>query len=173
MEPTYFFDDELSLEKPEPGITAERLLRREAIFFLKDLVKPLGLDRLEIKRQVAKLEAEGKSAWETMGVRKVWDRWLVRMKVFAPYYRRHLIKDWRPIPSDWDGNRLLNERGVFKLAEVARKLPVNCEQLRHQAKVLAGARTVLGIWKDPVSGQFFVDMDIFSPWFRNLWDNHD
>ena len=86
-----FSEDEMALSKVEKTWDAEELLAQEGIFFLKDILNKLGLDSVKVKRRARDIEKNGRNAWEVMGVRKIWTHWVVRMKVFAPYYSDHLI----------------------------------------------------------------------------------
>jgi len=165
--------DEMALKKPEAGMSAEALLRQEGVFFLKDVVRILNIDLAQIRKQAARLTADGANPWRVMGVRKVWNHWVVRMKVFAPDYRKTQKRKWQKVPNGWDGNRLMAETGVFKLSEVTKLLPMNTHQIRHQAKVNPGAKDIMGVWKDEEAGIFLVDMSIFGPWFAKLWSNPD
>ncbi len=147
--------DEAALQKPKEGETAETLLRREGVFFFKNIAPILYLDAIAIRRETRKLVAAGQNPWQTMGVRKIWSHWLVRMKIFAPNYRNRLKKRWQPIPGSWDSNRLLEAEGVFKMADVARQLPSRDASIRRQAKISPHAWDVMGVWKDPESDLFW------------------
>ena len=84
-----FDDDEQDRSGVDSNWTREDLLKQEGIFFLKDIVSLLDLNPAEVKRKARELEGRGKSAWEAMGIRKIWSCWIVRMRVFAPF-----VKAW-------------------------------------------------------------------------------
>lgn len=169
-DPKKIFEADEFKRRPVPQDWDERkLLQQQGVFFLKDVVKVLSVDPLRIKRHARNLLAEGRSPWQVMGTRKVWNHWVVRMKVFAPYYRAHLISPFRRIDPDWDANDLLNQNGNFLLTEVCRLIPFSTQQLRYQAKKNPRAREGMGIWKDRDINIFLVDMERFSHWIRRLW----
>jgi len=168
---TVFAEDEAALARVDPEWTADQLLGREGVFFLKDVAKTLEIDPVKFKRRAREIRERGSSTWRVMGARKIWNHWIVRMKVFAPYYRRHFIPKVRRVPKDWTGNRLLQAEGVFYLAEVCRYIPFSTHQLRHQAKQNPKAREEYGVWKDVELGVFLVDMARFAPWIRELWSD--
>jgi hypothetical protein len=164
-----FEKDEMILSDFDKSWTPKELLSKEEIFFLKDVVKVLNLDINKVKKKAKELEVKNQSSWEVMGTRKVWSHWMVRMKVFAPYYKRHLIPKVKPVNPTWDGNELLNQKGKFLLTEVCKKLPFTSHQIRYQANKNKNAKTEYGMWKDKDLNAFVVDMERFSPWIKRLW----
>lgn len=165
-----FQEDEMNLRSVDPNWSDETLLQQDGMFFLKDVVKPLGIDPLAVKRRVRQMLADGEDPYETMGARKVWNHWIVRMTAFAPYYRQYLIPRIQRVNPDWDANTLLRQQGLFRISEIAEKLPFNTHQLRYQAKKNPRSRQEFGIWKDEESGLFVVDMAVFSKWVVKLWE---
>ena len=107
-----------------------------------------------------------------MGARKIWSHWLIRMKVFAPYYRRHLKPRILRLEKTVDANRLLQRNGRFFLTDVCRHLPFSAHQLRYQAKNNPNAKQDYGLWKDPKLNAFIVEMEVFSQWVKRLWAGH-
>jgi len=168
-----FEDDEMRLLEINAGWTPEDLLSKEGIFFLKDVVKALGLDPVKVKRKAKEIEEKGQSAWEVMGTRKVWNHWIVRMKVFAPFYRKNLIPKLKKVQKDWDGNTLLKQKGLFSLTDVCKVIPFTTHQLRYQAKNNPKSKKEYGIWKDKELNTFVVDMERFAPWINKLWFGPD
>lgn len=167
-----FQPDEMELKEIDPTWDAERLLSTEAIFFLKDVVKVLDLDPVKVKKKARDLAKQGETVWDVMGVRKVWSHWVVRMKVFSPYYKKYLISRIKPVQSHWDGNSLLKQKGVYQLTEVCKLIPFSTYQLRYQAKKNPNAKQAYGVWKDPESNTFVVDMETFAPWVMSLWEGN-
>ena len=165
-----FEDDEMTLRSVNTRWTEEDLLGEEGVFFLKDVVKVLDLDPVKVKKKAKEIEAKGLSTWDVMGARKVWNHWILRMTVFAPYYRKNLVSRVRSIEDTWDGNRLLTEKGLFFLTDVCRLIPFSTHQLRYQAKRNPRSKKEYGIWKDPELNSFVVDMERFGPWINSLWD---
>ena len=164
-----FEEDEMSLIQPQAFWTREELLAHEGVFFLKDVAEMLEIDSTRLKRRATELKGRGLSAWQVMGVKKIWNHWVIRMKVFAPYYEKHFRPPYQRVHPQWDGNTLLEQDGVFLLADVVKLLPFSDHQLRYQAKKVTSPRESLGIWKDEKLSQFLVDMKVFSQWVKRIW----
>lgn len=164
-----FEDDEMSLMSINIHWTPEELLAREGVFFLKDVVKILPIDPNKIKNKAKDLADLDVDLWKFMGVRKVWNHWVVRMKVFGPYYRGNLVSKVRQVKNHWDGNTLLKQKGIFYLSQICKLIPFSTHQLRYQAKRHPNAKTEIGIYRDEEINSFVVDMERFAPWIRRLW----
>jgi len=164
-----FKEDEAQLLRVSPGWSPAELLKQEGVFYLKDVVKLLPVDMHKIKRHAKLFHDRGDDPWEKMGVRKVLGNWMVKMNVFAGYYRKALEPKLTPIEDRWDANQLLAQKGVFALTEVCKHIPFTASQLRHQAKKNPKAKREYGIWKDKDLKIFVVDMSVFGPWLGSLW----
>ena len=164
-----FQPDEMRVRVVAPHWNLKTLLAQDGVFFLKDIVASLGVPPLKIKNKCQELAEKGQSPWSEMGVRKVWNHWMVRMKVFAPYYRRYLEPPAQPVDPDWDTNDLLDQDGIFYLSKVCRKLPLKANQIRYQVRVTSNSRKTIGIWRDAKSKRYLVAMSTFGPWFKALW----
>jgi hypothetical protein len=167
-----FEEDEMKLGEVHPSWDANTLLKQECIFFLKDVVGPLGLDAPKVKKHTKELEKANKNPWKIMGIGKTWNHWIVRMKIFAPYYRKNLIPKARRIPKDWDGNTLLKQKGTYYLTDVCNLIPFTTHQIRYQAKKNARSKKEIGVWKDKDLQMFLVDMPVFSRWIQSLWSGN-
>lgn len=167
-----FEEDEMVLVKVDKGWQDHVLLEQKGIFFLKDIVKLLGLESTKVIKKARELESQNVDTWQVMGVRKVWNHWAVRMTVFAPYYEKHLRSRVKPVDKTWDSNVLLNQKGLFLLSEVCQLIPFSTYQIRYQAKQNDNAEKEYGIWKDTNINRFVVDMEIFAAWIRNLWEGN-
>ncbi len=165
-----FEADEMQLKEVDPNWSPEYLLAQESIFFLKDVVKVLQIDSIKVKKKARELNQKHKSPWERMGVRKIWNHWIVRMKVFGPFYRKHLVSRVKNIQEDWDGNDLLKQKGLFFLTDVCKLIPFSTYQLRYQAKKNPAAKKEYGVWKDKELNAYVVDMELFAPWIFSLWE---
>ncbi|CAM2069899.1 hypothetical protein SCOR_31270 [Sulfidibacter corallicola] len=165
-----FAEDEMELSEVDPQWDSDTLLNQRSIFYLKDVVGLLKLDPLKVKRRAGDLLKREENPWHVMGVRKMWTHWVVRMAVFAPYYRQHFKSKIVAVDPAWNGNLLLQQRGLFLLTAVCKLIPFSPHQLRYRAKKNPDAKTEYGIWKDPDLNAFVVDMEIFSGWVRTLWN---
>jgi len=164
-----FEADEMELMAVNSRWTPEELLAQEGIFFLKDVVKILPLDPVKVKKKANEIRARQQEPWAVMGARKVWNHWIVRMKVFAPFYKLHLVSKVRKLEKDWNGNTLLEQKGLFYLTDVCKLIPFSTHQLRYQAKSTTDAKQKIGIFKDEEINSFVVDMEIFGLWVKRLW----
>ncbi|QTD52382.1 hypothetical protein [Sulfidibacter corallicola] len=163
----------MSLVQSPKGWSREEVLNYDGIFFLKDIVKILGLDAAKVKRKAREIADSGGSPWERMGARKLWNHWVVRMRIFAPFYREHLVSKVKRPESEWDGNRLLHQRGLFYLTDVCKRIPFSAHQLRYQAKRRENPRREIGVFKDRELNTYLVDMEIFAPWINHIWEGRD
>ena len=166
-----FNDDEMELMPVNLRWTPEQLFAQEGIFFLKDVVKILPVDPVKVKKKANEIRAQSRDPWEVMGARKVWNHWIVRMKLFAPFYQQHLVSKVRAIEPDWDGNILLRQKGLFYLTDICKLIPFSTHQLRYQSKRTPNAKEKIGIYKDEEINSFVVDMEVFSLWIAKLWFN--
>ena len=164
-----FQQDEMNLSEVNPDWTQDELLNRQSIFYLKDIVEILMLDPVKVKRKANELKKKDISPWDSMGVRKMWTHWIVRMSVFAPYYREHFRSKIKPIDPNWDGNTLLKQDGIFLLTAVCKLIPFSAHQLRYRAKTNPKSSDEYGIWKEAEINAFVVDMKVFSQWIKGLW----
>ena len=167
-----FAEDEMELRGVDAHWTAEELLEQQGIFFLKDIVQLLGLDPLKVKRCAKEIHNKGENPWEVLGARKIWNHWIIRMTVFAPYFRRNLVSKVSRISPEWDGNTLLKQKGVYYLTDVCKLIPFSLHQLRYQAKRNPNSKKEFGIWKDEELKVFLVEMERFAPWVNSLWDGN-
>ncbi len=152
-----------------PHWTTETFLEQDGVFFLKDLVKKLDLDQAKIVRLVKKTTMDGDSPWQVMGIRKMWNQWAVWMKIFAPYYKKHICSPVRSIQPEWDSNVLLSQKGLFLLSEVCTLIPFTSWQIRYQVSRNMQAAKDFGVWKDPETKRYLVNMEVFSAWISKLW----
>ncbi|CAM2070193.1 hypothetical protein SCOR_32760 [Sulfidibacter corallicola] len=166
-----FSKDEITLIQNHKDWSKEKILASEGVFFFKDIVKPLGLSPAKVKHRAKAIKARGGNAWEEMGLRLIWNHWVVRMTVFSSYYREHLISKVRRVDPTWDGNDLLKQKGLFQLSDVCSRVPFTSHQLRYQAKTTQDARNEIGVFKDPELNTYLVDMEIFAPWIIKLWQS--
>jgi hypothetical protein len=164
-----FAPDEMNLKIPRANWSARELLGQQGIFFLKDIVGILDLTSAHVKKAAREIKASGRCPYRVMGARKVWNHWTVRMTVFRSYYQRHLMPKVKQVERKWTGNELLDQAGIFVLADVCRLLPFKAHQLRYQAKKEPNSRQLYGVWKDPDIGLFVVDMEPFAKWIKKLW----
>ena len=171
MQPELIFaPDEMKLKAVRHQWSAEELLSQDGVFFLKDIVAKIEVTSADIKKAVRVISESGRCPYQVMGVRKIWNHWAVRMKVFRGYYKDHLKPTVQRVKSGWNANQLLEQKGIFLLAEVCRLLPFNSHQLRYQVKQHTNAKRAYGVWKDPDLGYFVVDMEPFSNWIKTLWE---
>ncbi|MDJ0836400.1 MAG: hypothetical protein QNK37_07755, partial [Acidobacteriota bacterium] len=149
--------------------TRSDLLQQESIFWLRDIAELLSIDSVVIKKAVQVLQNQGKDAWDTIGVRKVFGKWLIRMKTFAPYYRKRFDQSHiRNVDPNWNANDLLGQKGQFFMTEICKLLSLSEYSLRYRVKKVESPKETFGIWKDEVTSRFIVDMVVFSRLFR-MW----
>ncbi|CAM2009594.1 hypothetical protein [Acanthopleuribacter pedis] len=167
---THVFDkEEQTLIPINPDWSAETLLRQKGMIRVVNLVELLPVTSREIRREHDKLAAEGRDPYRVMGVRKVLGAWYLRMSVFAPYYRAHLVPIFRSVNPTWDKNTLLEQDGVFLLSDIQHITPFSGHQLRYQARRLAKPRETMGVYKDPELNRYLVEMPAFRRWLFKLW----
>ena len=129
-----FDQDEMAIISVDSRWMPETLLNKKGIFFLKDIITVLPISGRGVVRLAQKINEAGGDAYASMGVRKIWKHWAVRMTVFAPYYRANLIPLVQRVKSEWTGNQLFSQRGLFYLSDVCQKIPFQAHQIRHQIR---------------------------------------
>jgi len=159
-----FEADEMTLIRPRAAWTRNEILNTQGIFYLKNITEHLAIDSVQIKKRALALRKKGKSSYQVMGVKKVWNHWMVRMKIFAPYYRRYLKPKFNEVGADWNCKTLLSKKDTFLLSAVCKLVPYQDHQFRYKAKK---GEADLGIWKDKQLGLFLVDMKQFSKWMED------
>ena len=161
--------EERALLPVEPEWSEEELLRKDGLFRLKDVAFKLNISSADLKKKAFDLEDEGHSAWEVMGIARIFQHWIVRMRFFADYFRGQPFNRVREVEEFWDGNDLLSEKGLFYLANVCEKIPFKAHQIRHQVRGNRNARQEFGVWKDPFYQTYVVEMEVFAAWIKTLW----
>lgn len=168
---TVFHSDEMRLSGVDPKWSEAEFLKKEGIFYLKDVANKLEVPSAEIKKMALALEKKGGSgtAWEQMGVRKTWTHWIVRMTVFSKFFESMATTRIRRVSSVWDGNTLLAQKGRFFLTEVCEKIPFTPDQIRYQARHNPDSQKEFGVWKETKHKSYLVDMETFSKWITAVW----
>jgi hypothetical protein len=159
-----FHDDE-KLCKVKGHWSVTDLLAQPALFFLKDVCYRLEITPARIVAHAKVLTAQGQDVYALMGVRKIWNHWYVRMKVFAPYYQANFKTETRMIKRGTDANTLLNQSGVYLLSQVCKCIPFTSNQLRHQARKTPVEECGISKHEDT----YLVRMEVFGPWLTRLW----
>ncbi len=154
--------------------TKEEILALEGMFYLKDLVKAFSLNRFHLQQILKRFESDPEARYNQIGVGQLWGNWVVRMRVFAPFFRsNHLVQEVEvsKIPQGWDANRLMQAKGVFRLVQVCRLLPFSARSFRYRCRMDHWTRETHGIWKDEQSLGYLVDMEVFARWVQELWQS--
>lgn len=165
-----FRNNEMSFVPVNSCWTPDQLLAQNGVFFLKDVVPLLNFEPLKVQQRARQIQRKNLSPWQIIGVKKIWNHWIVRMGVFGTFYRKTLVPKVQTIPPDWDVNHLLRQKGVFALNDVCRHIPFSNHQILHQVKHNPNAIWECGIWKDPESDRYVVDMERFSVWISHFWE---
>ena len=163
----YFHDNRLTLDKVSEHWTPGLLLGQTGLFALEEIAALLDVQTARIKLAVDTAQRAGRNAWNEVGVRCLLGRWVVWMDVFSSYYLGHFYGDTRAVPSTWDANYMLTQKGVFYLNDVCRLLPFTPTMLRYQASKSPDLARVMGIWKKDQC--YVVDMAVFGPWLQAFW----
>ena len=154
---------------PHPGVqpTPERLLRANGVYHLEEVARVLSLDPELVKRTALGMQERGLFPWSVMGVRRLLDKWLVRMKVFRGFYLRHWRPDHMQLPPECEQHPAFQAEGTFLLDNVCHYLPYSNYELRHLALENTRVGHQMGIWKD--GERWYVDMKRFNRWLRLAW----
>ena len=168
-----FEPDELNKVSPKGDWTLEKILSTKGIFHFKNITKILGLTNTRLNHEYNVILKNGTDPYREMGVKKVWNKWVIRMLVFAPYYKDHLKKAFDPVPKGWDANTVVRQKlGVYRLIDICNLLPLTYSQVRRQARKMTDPKTEIGIWKDTDEKVMLVDLTIFSPWLKSACENN-
>lgn len=156
-----FQADELHFQRCQKHWARKDLLQQEGLFHFKDVNHLLQIEAPLLKQHYEQELSKGTSPWLTIGVRKVWTQWLLRMKVFAPYYQEALEPPFLPVAKHWDADTLLHQRGVFRLTDVCRTISYKPAQFYRFAK-----KQNIGAWKDHKLNLWLLNMEEFAPWLQ-------
>ena len=164
-EPDRIFEaDETCFQTVAADWDAATLLAAGGLFFLKDIVGPLGLSGQLVIKRARQIDEHGQSARRIMGLFKVWNHWVVKMSRFAPYYRTYLAAGrGGPLPE----NELAPV--VMPLTRVSELLGIRPHKIRYRVRSEPGGRLVHGVWKDPITGRLLVDLVVFRRWAVRFW----
>lgn len=167
---THVFDrDERIRIEVQADWTVETLLKQVGMVPLKDAIKILPIKSADVVRAYHELEKAGEDAYQVMGARQLWKSWILRMIVFAPFYRAKLMPKYQAVDPSWDSETALNQVGTFLLSEVHHLTPFTAHQLRHQCLLLKDSRQVMGVYKHPELKRYLVDMPVFRRWLQKIW----
>ena len=132
-------------------------------------LQAVGLELYEIKKRYAEVVAAGEDPLTVLGVKCEDSRWWVDPE--HPGFQA-LVPRIRPVPSHWDGNDLIQQKGLYFLRDVTALLPFTGNQMRYRVqKDPHKARTEAGLFKDEETGHYVVDMERFGPWITQLWQS--
>jgi hypothetical protein len=166
-----FEKDEMKVLDVNPLWDAQTALAQKGVFFLKDLTSILAFDSVMVKQEARLIIKRGESPLQVMGARKLWNQWLIKMQVFAPYYRKYFVPKYRRIDKNWSRQKLMDQgKGIFLLTEVCKLFPFTTHQLRYRAKRSKNPRKEVGVFKDEELNLFLVDLKNFVPWVKKTWD---
>lgn len=156
-----FQEDEMQVQRCQQRWTRKDFLEQEGLFHFKDVNHLLQIETPLLKEHYEQELSKGISPWLTIGVRKVWTQWLLRMKAFAPFYRRELEPIFLPVARHWDTDTLLSQKGVFRLSDVCKKISYTTSQVYRLAK-----KQNIGAWKDDKLHFWLVNMEVFALWIE-------
>jgi len=161
--------EEDEIRSPEPDWDRSTLLRKQGIFFLRDILDILELEENQIATIVRGQELAGRDPWSTVGVRRIWNRWHVQMPTFALYYQRHIQPPHERVPEGWDANTVIAETGVYRLTSICRLIPYAEHQIKARIRLFDDPRSESGIWFDQYADVWLVDLKQFGPLLAKAW----
>jgi len=167
---TIFQPDEMEIRQCQKQWTIETLLSQQGLFYFKDIAKRLRLRTPVIQMLHSQALKEDKDPWVTYGIGKVWTHWLIKMPYFAPHYPS-LAPVYQELPERIDSNTLLAIKGIFLLKKVCKYLPLSDHQIKDKARTANNPAKNLGVWKDPKTKKYLVNMEIFADWIKRTWQN--
>jgi len=77
-----FEPTEMHFQRTRPTDSA-LLLAKEGTFFLEDVARVLGISSTLIKHHAQEIRAKNQSAYGVMVARKIWNHWIIQMKIFC------------------------------------------------------------------------------------------
>lgn len=166
-----FEKDEQRLIQVQSEWDRKTLLGQEGMFFLKDVSKALDFDPMILKKRAWAMAEAGQSPRKIMGMRIIFNHWLVRMTVFSKWYEQSVLYRVQRPPEGISPRDFLKCSGIFYLIDVSKILPVTPHQPGHKArKNPEEARESIGVWKDPGTDCYMVEMEKLSIWLKNMWE---
>ena len=144
----------------------ERLLETDGLYIFKDICERLKIDSLDLKNNANAIRNDGSCPWEVMGCRKLFNHWYVRIKVFAPFYKKKFQSDIKHIEDGINKEQVLNLKGLFYLSEVSKILELSPWRVRYRVMKYPNSKTEMGVWKD--GHYYIIQMEIFAIWYRTF-----
>ena len=150
---------ELSLDDIPESWGALEILNYEGLAHLKQIAQRLRFQEDEAIKKARALERAGCLMWENLGIRKVWNFWVVNMPLFKKFYFRYFFP-YQQVQDKWKPRELFFQDGLFFLDHVCDKLPPQKAALIPRG---IGQRES-GISEDEQMKCMVIDLERFRTW---------
>lgn len=185
-----FDSEELTWPEPDEIHTEDELLQTDGMFKFSKIKDLLQLSTADLTKITQGARKDGISTYQEFGFGKPkGSQYIVRMSRFRDFYRDYMaereehtvVEDGHicSIPANVvNANQLIEMEGLFYLREVCNFSPFkeNEEVIKRSTREendQEKARERNGCWHDKTKREYFVDMQLFVPWFfKKVWINH-
>jgi hypothetical protein len=182
-----FDQEELTWPEVNPDIDKYALLQMNGMFrfrYIKDILNLKSIMLTRLKDECNKKEID---MYKTYGVKKVaGSQYIVRMSLFSRCYIERFSGEItgkeevkvQQLPEHVSNiNALFQCEGVYKFADFKHFPPISqfAESITKKIKnIKAMQGNRCGIWFDPFSREYLVNMSVFKKWFvEQVWNNDE
>ena len=187
-EESFAFDtEELRWPDVKSSWNAEDLLKQRGMFKFSKIKEKLDLTTADLTKVSRDAQKKGINTYEVYGFGKPkGSQYIVKMSVFREFIREYMRRKNHPTNMDLskvkkipkhinDANELIEMPGYYYLRDVCRFSPFkeNEEVIKHsvrghESQVFAKDKN--GCWYDETKREFFINMELFVPWFfKSVW----
>ena len=152
---------DLTVSEIPQAWSALDILNHQGLVSLNDIAERMRFQPEAITEKARKLQNAGCPMWESLGIRKVWNLWVVNMSLFKSFYLRYFFP-YQRIHEHWNHQRIFMENGVFLLDHVCAALPPQKVTMILKASIHPES----GISEDHQMKCKVIDMKRFRNWFQ-------
>ena len=185
---SFSFDpEELVWPETEETWDADEILSQNGMFKFSKIKQQLNMTTSDLTKASKEAKKAGINSYEAYGFGKPkGSQYIVKMSKFRKFYEDYIkqkniptnidLKQVQSVPKTVaDANDLMNLNGYFYLKEVCHFSPFreNEDVVKHTTKNQENqeyAKNVNGCWYDETKREYFINMELFVPWFfKSVW----
>ena len=182
-----FDEEELHWPEIKDDWADSDILNQNGMFKFSKIKNKLSLNTSDLTKVSRDAQKEGLSTYQLYGFGKPkGSQYIVKMSKFRKFYEEYMkkkntptnvnLKEVKKIPGDiTNANDLINLTGFYYFKDICRFSPFreNEDVVKHSTKDQESqeyAKNHNGCWYDETKREFFINMELFIPWFfKSVW----